>query len=267
MVLTGLHVLISYQCTFECDHCFVWGSPFQNGTMTLQDIRTVLDGAKDLGTVEWIYFEGGEPTLFYPILLKAVQLAASMDFRIGIVSNTYWATSLEDAVEWLRPFTGLVEDLSISSDLYHYSEKLSRQTQLASAAAKQLDLPLGVLSIAQPEEFDVEKTVGQLPTGESVIMYRGRAAEKLSGRAPHHPWDTFIECPFEDLHDPGRIHVDPLGYLHICQGISIGNMYAEPLSRIWSNFCQRAIKRRSCGDRTQVRIAPRGRVCRRLPSM
>ncbi len=36
MRLTSLHLILTYQCTFECDHCFVWGSPWQEGTMQLQ---------------------------------------------------------------------------------------------------------------------------------------------------------------------------------------------------------------------------------------
>ena len=26
MELTSLHILLTYQCTCECEHCFVWGS-------------------------------------------------------------------------------------------------------------------------------------------------------------------------------------------------------------------------------------------------
>ena len=40
MKLSGLHLLLTYQCTFECDHCFVWGSPWQTGTLTLEQILT-----------------------------------------------------------------------------------------------------------------------------------------------------------------------------------------------------------------------------------
>jgi len=29
MKLSSLHVLLTYQCNYECDHCFVWGSPRQ----------------------------------------------------------------------------------------------------------------------------------------------------------------------------------------------------------------------------------------------
>gem|GEM_PF-4275015 len=25
--LSGLHLLLTYGCTFTCDHCFVYGSP------------------------------------------------------------------------------------------------------------------------------------------------------------------------------------------------------------------------------------------------
>ena len=103
MELTGLHLLLTYQCNLECDHCFTWGSPWQDGTMTLRDVRQILQQAEELGTVKWVYFEGGEPFLFYAVLLKGILEAASMGFQVGIVSNGYWATDVEDALEWLRP--------------------------------------------------------------------------------------------------------------------------------------------------------------------
>jgi MoaA/NifB/PqqE/SkfB family radical SAM enzyme len=78
MELSQLHLLLTYQCTHECDHCFVWGSPWQSGTMRLESIREILEQARDLGTVEWIYFEGGEPFLHYPILVRGVEAAAEM---------------------------------------------------------------------------------------------------------------------------------------------------------------------------------------------
>ena len=84
MKLTGLHILLTYQCTYECEHCFVWGSPRQSGTLTLEQVEDILKQAKDAG-VESIYFEGGEPFLYYAILSKGVRLAAEMGFSVGIV--------------------------------------------------------------------------------------------------------------------------------------------------------------------------------------
>src|SRR3989304_2317532 len=183
MRLSGLHLLLTYQCTLECDHCFVWGSPWQTGTMTLHDIRHIMEQASDLGTIPSVYFEGGEPFLYYGTLLKAVEMASHLGFQVGIVSNSYWATSVEDAVEWLRPFAGLVQDLSISSDVYHWSEEVSRQSQNAQAAAQQLGIPIGVMSVAQPEATNAASVVGQLPIGESAVMYRGRARRPAWKRA------------------------------------------------------------------------------------
>ena len=232
MKLSGLHLLLTYQCTFECDHCFAWGSPWQTGVMTLENIRHILRQAQDSGTVKSIYFEGGEPFLYYAVLLKGVQEAAQQGFQVGIVSNSYWATDEQDALECLRPLAGCLSDLSISSDLYHYSEKLSQQARHARAAADKLNIPVGVISIARPDVAEAASSSGQLPESESGVMYRGRAAEKLVAQATHQPWEQFAECPHEDLREPGRVHVDPFGNLHICQGISVGNLFETPLREI-----------------------------------
>ena len=234
MKLSGLHILLTYQCTYECDHCFVWGSPRQAGTFTLEQIEDILHQAKDAG-VESIYFEGGEPFLYYAILNKAVHKAADMGFSVGIVSNAYWANTVADATEWLRPFAGRVSYLSVSSDLYHCEKCLGENPQNAVVAAKWLGIPTGVITVAQPRE-NSKDSHGQLAEEESGVMYRGRAVEKLSITAPSYPWERFDACPHEDLVEPGRVHLDPLGNLHICQGIVIGNLFEKPLKQICEEY-------------------------------
>ena len=236
MELTGLHLLLTYQCNLECDHCFAWGSPWQVGTMRVGDIRNILDQAAELGTVTSIYFEGGEPFLYYASLLWGVQEAVTMGFEVGIVTNGYWAISLEDALENLRPFSGLIQDLSVSSDLFHWSENRENQAKNVSAAAESLGIPIGFISIAHPDKAEVNSAEGQLPLGESAVMYRGRAAQKLAPGADKWPWESFTSCPFENLREPGRVHVDPLGNLHICQGISLGNIFKSSLADICQSF-------------------------------
>lgn len=236
MELTGLHILLTYQCNFECAHCFVWGSPEQTGTLTLSQLDDIFDQAEAVGSVKSIYFEGGEPFLYYPILARGIKDAHERGFSVGLVSNSYWATTQEDAIAWLQPFAGLLEDLSVSSDLFHYDEMLSQQAKNACQAADELGIPIGTISIAQPEDEDAEKVIGQLPLEESGVMFRGRAAEKLTGKVRLLPWTEFSECPYEDLIEPGRVHLDPLGELHICQGISIGNLFERPLKEICASY-------------------------------
>lgn len=234
MKLSGLHILLTYRCTYECDHCFVWGSPWQTGTLTFEQVEDILGQAQDVGVTS-IYFEGGEPFLYYAILNKAVHKAADMGFSVGIVSNAYWANSVADAEEWLRPFAGRLADLTVSSDLFHCGECLGERPQNAIVAAKWLDIPTGVISIAQPDA-PAKESHGQLEEEESGVMYRGRAAEKLASRATGHPWEGFDACLHEDLREPGRVHLDPLGNLHVCQGIVIGNLFEKPLKQICEEY-------------------------------
>ena len=233
MKLNGLHILLTYQCTYECDHCFVWGSPWQNGTLTFEQIEQILEQAKEAGVTS-IYFEGGEPFLYYAVLVKAVRKAADMGFSVGIVSNAYWANSVPDAEEWLRPFAGRLADFTVSSDLFHCNETLGERPQNALTAAKMLNIPTGIISIAQPDA-DAKQTHGQIED-EGAVMYRGRAVEMLVEKATCHPWEGFDSCPHEDLREPGRVHLDPLGNLHICQGISIGNLFETPLKEICEKY-------------------------------
>jgi len=230
MKLEGIHILLTYQCTFECDHCFVWGSPWQRGTLTLEQINIILEQAKEAGVTS-IYFEGGEPFLYYALLLRGVEMAYGMGFSVGVVSNGYWAQTVNDALEWLRPLAGKLDDLSVSCDLFHYSAEMFQQAQNAVEAAQQLGIPVGTISVAQPEETNTDSSLGQLESG-AAVMYRGRAIEKLAPRAGKQPWDSFSACPHEDFREPGRVHLDPLGNLHICQGIVIGNLFEKPLIQI-----------------------------------
>ena len=237
MILTGLHLLLTYQCTYECDHCFAWGSPQQKGTMTIQDISNIINQGKELGTVTNIYFEGGEPFLYYPIMLAGIRMANSLGFNAGIVSNNYWATTEQDAIEWLRPLANLVQNMALSNDTYHNDEITDQYPHNACLAAEKLGMRTGFIEVAEVEKVDAAAVRGVLPEDESKVMFRGRAVEKLAASAPHQPWSVFTECPHEDLREPGRVHVDAFGNLHVCQGLVIGNLFRTPLAEICATYC------------------------------
>jgi len=226
MRLSGLHLLLTYRCTYECDHCFVWSGPGQSGTLSLAGIRAILDQAESLGGVEWIYFEGGEPFLYYAALKRSVEEAASRGFKVGLVSNGYWATAIDDAEECLRPFEGLVQELSISSDRYHGSDKNPGLSENARVAAERFQIPCSLIRIAEPEA----------PAEGSRLMFRGRAAKRLASRVEGQAGEGFDTCPHEELREPDRVHIDPLGHVHLCQGISLGNVFETSLSEICARY-------------------------------
>ena len=71
-------------------------------------------------------------------------------------------------------------------------------------------------------------------------MVRGRAARNLAWKMGKRPWRTFDRCRHENLADPQRVHLDPFGFVQVCQGIAIGNFRDKPLSKILKGYRPRA---------------------------
>lgn len=240
-LLDGIHFLLTYECNFECNHCFLHCSPNSKGTFTLNQITHALDEATKIDSVRWIYFEGGEPFLYYPLMLEGIKLAKERGFKIGIVTNSYWATCEEDAKLWLREISHLeISDFSISDDEFHYGEGQENLAKYAKNAANQLRIPTLTITIEKTGDKGLKKDQGK---GEPVvggdIMVRGRAADLLIDDLPREKWREWKElreCPYEDLEGLGRVHLDCYGNTQVCQGLSIGNYWKTPLSDLVKNY-------------------------------
>jgi len=219
----------------------VWGSPSAKGTLSLKDIESVLKEAKKLKSVEFVYFEGGEPFLHYPIMIESLKKAKKMGFKLGIVTNCYWATSLDNAVQWISPIRKIgIDEMSLSTDLYHADSLDSPEVVNAIKALKKFKIPFGILCVEEGSPSGKKRIAGtSFSCGQ--VLYKGRASAELikkgkSKKAKNLSWKKFAECESEDIKNPSRVHVDALGYVHICQGISIGNFKKNPFSRIIRNY-------------------------------
>lgn len=235
MAISSLHLLLTYTCNFGCDHCFLFGSPDAEGVMRIQDVRHILEEGKKAG-IESIYVEGGEPFLYYPILLWSIRKAREMGMQAGIVTNCYWATSVEDAREWLKPVLELgISDISLSEDYFHYEE--GKNPKFAREAAEELEIPYSTISIEDPRDEDAPPAAN--------IMLKGRAATTVAPDLPKKPWQSYGKCEHEDFENQGRVHIDPFGFVHVCQGICIGNLFEKGLKEIFDEFDPR--KHPICG--------------------
>lgn len=238
-MLTGIHFIVTYACNFECDHCFLYSSPKSQGTFTISQVTKVLDEAGKIGTVKWIFYEGGEPFLFFPLLNESITRASAKGFKVGVVTNAYGANSEEDAELWLGPLAESgVSFLNISNDTFHYGEESENPATIASSVARRLDIEISPICIEPPKALQPSSNAEGKghPVVGGGVKFRGRAVEKLSENLPLRPWNELCECPYEDLESPSRVHVDPYGNVQICQGISIGNMWTTPLSELVSNY-------------------------------
>jgi len=239
-MITGVHFLLSYSCTFECDHCFLYCSPEASGTFTRHQIESVLGECQKTPTMQWVYFEGGEPFLFYPLMVEGIRMARNRGFKVGLVTNAYWATTAEDAELWLGPLAEIgIDDLSLSDDAFHQGDDEALNTaRRAHEAAKQLGLPVGDICIEAPRVDPAKGRTDEkgAPIIGGNVRFRGRAVEKLIEGLPRTSPEQFTECKDEELEKPGRVHVDCYGHVQVCQGISMGNMWETPLSEMDANY-------------------------------
>ncbi len=238
MQLNSIHLLLTYQCTYECDHCFVWSSPHAKGTMTLAFAKDAVRQAFELGGIDNIYLEGGEPFLYYPIMLEVTKYARTFGLDVGIVSNGFFGTSVADAIEWLRPLKEIsVSPIFISNDQYHSGDSnQSSPAGHAIEAARQLGIDTNTICIDPPSSIEDDQNPGEAIIGGGV-RFRGRAVQKVqSGDLPKQNWDTFTACPDEDFVNIKRLHLDSYGNLYPCQGVVVGNLVNNSLAEIVEQY-------------------------------
>lgn len=131
-----------------------------------------------------------------------------------------------------------IVDFSVSDDGFHSTNGGSSPGAIAYRAARELGFPCAKICIGPPTVVPVSSPSGDKdqPVTRGGVLFKGRAAEKLTTRLPVRPWREFTTCPHEELADPERVHVDAYGNVHVCQGVSIGNMWTTPLSELVRSY-------------------------------
>jgi MoaA/NifB/PqqE/SkfB family radical SAM enzyme len=212
-------------------------SPKSEGTFKLNQIKDALDEIRKIETVDTVSFEGGEPFLYFPLLLESIKLATEKGFNTAIETNTYWATSEEDAAIWLQPLheAGL-QVIEVSDDSFHHDDEIFNTAKYAVSAANKVGMGTFSICINQPGVENINDQMKGKPIYFGEPKLRGRAVEKLVEGLQTKPWEKLTECPFEDLRNPDRLHIDSYGTVHLCQGLSMGNMWETPLSELLNAY-------------------------------
>lgn len=227
MQLKSLHFLLTYKCNVECGHCFVFGSPKNRGSIDFNDLIHWIDQASSIQTVKWIYFEGGEPFLYPRLLTEGLRAAREHGLKTGIVTNGFWAKTIGIGVRTLRPISHLIDYLQISCDDLH-GHRSHNVAGNALAAASELGIDRGMIKVNPPCPGS--------SANSGDVLFKGRAAAKLTKHITTFPWDSFVKCDQEDLEAPSRLHIDQYGYAHVCQGLVIGNLKQLSLQQLVEGF-------------------------------
>ncbi len=204
--LRAIHFLISYGCPAECDHCFIWGSPRRDRGMTCEQVDDLLEQVLAMGSVTSVCGEGGESFSRYPVLLHLVRRATSLGLDASALTNAFWVESRAQAEERIAELMAVgLTNLGISTDEWHQKH----------IPVSRVDLLLEVCAAAG-------LSASRMETSPEGVMFRGRAAERLAPGRPTKSADQLTTCPHEQLGAPSRLHLDCYGWLHLCQGLTLG---------------------------------------------
>lgn len=242
MKLSNLHILLTYNCSLRCKHCYVFSGPRAAGKISLSQISRILNESRNLTNLGLIYFGGGEPFTQYPLLLKAVNYARQRGFKVGVETNGYFARSVDTGIRYLRPLADMgISEICISNDFLHYKDPGSSPAKRALEAAQKLNIATKWAYISQPGMgiLDIENTNSAVEVLEPRLMFTGRAAETMLEDLPSSSWNSFNRCPIGDLDQSDQYYIDAYGYVQVCPGIAIGNAWERPLHHLIEEFDSR----------------------------
>ena len=69
-------------------------------------------------------------------MVEGIKLAKKEGLKVGIVTNSYWATCVEDADIWLKDISELsIDDLSVSNASFRYENMDDSLSKIAEKAS------------------------------------------------------------------------------------------------------------------------------------
>jgi MoaA/NifB/PqqE/SkfB family radical SAM enzyme len=238
-MLTDLHILLTYNCSLRCRHCYIFSDQRASGKISLSQISQFLNDGRKHPDLKWVFFTGGEPFTQYPLLLKAVQRARKLDYEVGIETNGFFARTESAALRFLRPLADMrVKEIRISNDILHYKNPDNSPAKRALLAAQKLGMSTKLVRIPYSEADNPKQNEKYPVTSilEPQLMFSGRAADTMLTERPSFDWKNFTRCPRSDIAAPRQVFVDAYGFVQICPGISIGNASDKPLHRIIEDY-------------------------------
>lgn len=134
---------VTNRCTARCRDCPVVHEGRPPLSLSADDMIRIMGDILPFGFLRLVVFTGGEPFLIGDDLKIAVEYAAHHGILTRIVTNAYWATTKEKAIEILQDLkqAGLTE-LNISCDDFHQEFVPLENIRNANDAALAIGLPL-----------------------------------------------------------------------------------------------------------------------------
>ena len=130
--------------------------PNRSDQLSFDQLERILTQAFAALELKCVCFSGGEPTLLGDDLYRALRLCKEHGVITRVVTNAYWATSSEAALDFVRGLRDAgLDELNISTDDYHLPFISLQRVRFAYEAALRLDF----LSVAITNSYGPESSL------------------------------------------------------------------------------------------------------------
>jgi hypothetical protein len=145
-----LTILGTYRCTAACQHCCFDSNPTLSQRLSLDDIVSLIQEAREFESLQTVVFSGGECFLLGDDLTKAVEHCTALQLGTRVVTNGYWAKSPEAGKRRLQELkdAGLGE-LNVSTGDYHQEFVEEQTVTVVNAACLGIELGLTTLIMVE----------------------------------------------------------------------------------------------------------------------
>jgi hypothetical protein len=228
--ISGISILLTYQCPAACDHCVFRSAPGRTETVDLETARAFIEAASRQQPPPSVAFSGGEPFLRLEMMKDLAGEARRRGMAWEVISSSSWCRSAAQAREGLRDLRRLgLETYCTSIDRFHLRYVPFRRMRFAVSAALELGIRVVINTMADPalggreREFLAEtldlplETVTGLRVNVMKTVPAGRAVERVSDYL-YRVKDLREGCPFST----DVVTLSPEGLLYPCCGMVIG---------------------------------------------
>ncbi|MFW9985422.1 MAG: radical SAM protein [Candidatus Odinarchaeota archaeon] len=256
MPLTGVDLLLTYQCTSRCHHCLYRAGSHHQDLMSEQQFHAILESLEGF-PLRWIMLFGGEPLLFQNQLYKWINTITKRfpSVNRSIITNGFWAKTDEQSREVLKKLSAAgLTHLSLSYDSFHARfvnpaniQRILNELKTNDFQKVTIDSYFLFGENKQNEyNFKTKELLKQLKIPSFVALQKfnvltvGRMVEYLQGNLDIHTFaDSPCDVPYwlgSSLAQLSTIEIDSAGYVTLCPGITIGNIQQVPLHKIIASY-------------------------------
>lgn len=245
-------LIVTDQCNISCAHCLPECTGAENKKLDIDIVLRLIDEALSQG-LKTICFTGGEPFLKFDTLVAGIKYASELGMETTVISNGYWAKTVDKAVDKLSQLEGLTK-LGLSTDVFHQAFVPIEKIVNGIRAAQKLGIYCAIrLTHLNDPDQEIAELQTQLDSVRGLYDLEHQPVQPLGRAETEIPYDKIFAydvslacCRSADVHA-----VNAAGDLTACCGatgewsedhpLKFGNIKNNSLSNLLNDANQNPI--------------------------